>query len=187
MKYLQLTRCNSIRIAFSVTDFSSTQPYDESYGDEADDIAQLANQGNNKARQPAIAPEDSIEDNEVEEHPSDESSFPAQLNITITKADRPGALVIDATARDNEISIENMAYFTDAALADPKTFELEMKRRPVYAGPPFGDLDEELQQYMQDYLAERGINEALAGFVVEYIDYKEHTEYVRWLSSKFLS
>jgi complement component 1 Q subcomponent-binding protein len=78
-----------------------------------------------------------------------------------------------------------MAYFPDAALAEPKTYEAEVKRRPVYGGPPFGDLDEELQLQMQEYLANRGINDALAGFVAEYIDYKEQAEYVRWLTSEF--
>ena len=142
----------------------------------------LANQRGGSRQNPAIAPEDSIEDQDAEDH---SPSLPAQLTVTITKSDRPGALVLDALARGYEISIENMAYFPDAALAEPKTYEAEVKRRPVYGGPPFGDLDEELQLQMQEYLANRGVNDALAGFVAEYIDYKEQAEYVRWLTSKF--
>lgn len=52
----------------------------------------------------------------------------------------------------------------------------------MYLGPPFGNLDEDLQVILERYLDERGINTALALFVPDYVDYKEQREYVTWLN-----
>jgi complement component 1 Q subcomponent-binding protein len=57
-------------------------------------------------------------------------------------------------------------------------------RQHVYAGPPFGNLDSDLQAMLERYLDERGINAQLATFVPDYIDYKEQREYVQWLESE---
>lgn len=112
-----------------------------------------------------------------------EPSFPARVNITIEKAGK-GALQIETIAQDGEIVIENVNYFSKAKLADAATAELDWSKRNLYAGPPFGNLDEELQVLLERYLDERGINTALALWIPEYIDFKEQREYLRWLSSK---
>lgn len=60
----------------------------------------------------------------------------------------------------------------------------ELIREPAesqYSGPPFAQLDEEVQNLMEQYLDERGINAALSLFVPEYIDVKEQREYLGWL------
>jgi complement component 1 Q subcomponent-binding protein len=93
--------------------------------------------------------------------------------------------MIEATAQDGEMIIENVYYFADAAQADPEGAEAEWKRRAVYAGPPFGNLDDELQVLLERYLEERGVDVRMANFVPEYIDFKEQKEYLRWLQSKF--
>jgi len=51
----------------------------------------------------------------------------------------------------------------------------------LYAGPPFQQLDEDVQNLLGAYLDARGINTALALFVPEYIDVKEQKEYMGWL------
>jgi complement component 1 Q subcomponent-binding protein len=53
----------------------------------------------------------------------------------------------------------------------------------MYAGPPFGNLDEDLQVLFERYLDERGINTSLALFVPDYIDFKEQKEYLSWLEN----
>ena len=113
-----------------------------------------------------------------------EPSFPARVNVTIEKAGKPGALQIETIAQDGEIMIENVYYFTDAELADAKTADLDWSRRNLYTGPPFGNLDEDLQLLLEKYLDERGVNTALALWVPEYIDFKEQREYLSWLSSE---
>jgi len=75
-------------------------------------------------------------------------------------------------------------YYKKGELADPQTAELEWSKRHLYAGPPFGNLDEDLQLLLERYLDERGINTALALFVPDYVDFKEQREYLSWLSSK---
>ena len=51
----------------------------------------------------------------------------------------------------------------------------------LYTGPPFGQLDEEVQGMLEQYLDARGINTALALFIPDYIDVKEQKEYLSWL------
>lgn len=82
------------------------------------------------------------------------------------------------------IVIDNVFYHKSAELANAQTAEADWEKRGIYAGPPFGNLDEDLQVLLERYLDERGINTALALFVPDYIDYKEQREYVQWLESK---
>ena len=51
----------------------------------------------------------------------------------------------------------------------------------LYTGPPFQQLDEEVQGMLEQYLDVRGINTALALFIPDYIDVKEQREYLGWL------
>ena len=51
----------------------------------------------------------------------------------------------------------------------------------MYTGPPFQQLDEELQELLRSYLDARGVNTALALFIPDYIDVKEQKEYLGWL------
>lgn len=151
------------------------------------------NTGHTKDGNINVVPEDRVApaDREAlpgEESPSpgnedDEPSFPARVNVMIEKVGK-GTLQIETTAQDGEIVIDNVCYFKDAELADAKTAELDWKRRHLYEGPPFGNLDEELQVLLERYLDERGVNTALALWVPEYIDFKEQREYLNWLSSE---
>lgn len=125
----------------------------------------------------------SMEDNVVDPDPDREPSFPARVNVTIEKSGK-GAIQLETIAQDGEIAIENVYYFKKGELADAKTAEHDWSRRYLYTGPPFGNLDEELQILLERYLDERGINTAMALWVPEYIDFKEQREYLRWLSSK---
>jgi len=111
-----------------------------------------------------------------------EAAVPCQLNIVVEKPGK-GALSIAATAQDGAIMVENMHYYADASLAHGATAELDRQAQGVYPGPPFGSLDEDLQVLMERYLEERGITQALAVFVPDYMDLKEQREYVAWLNN----
>lgn len=154
----------------------------------------IINQGRTKGGNISVAPEDRVapadreeladdESAAGEEDPNVEPSFPARVNVMIEKKGK-GTLQIETTAQDGEIVIDNVYYFGNAELADAKTAELDWKRRNLYEGPPFGNLDEDLQVLLERYLDERGVNTALALWVPEYIDFKEQREYLNWLSSK---
>lgn len=149
------------------------------------------NQGHTKGGNINIASEQRIAPADREELISDESpdpnaepSFPARINVMIEKPGK-GTLQVETTAQDGEIVIDNVYYFQNAELADAQTAELDWKRRNLYEGPPFGNLDEDLQVLLERYLDERGVNTALALWVPEYIDFKEQREYLGWLASTF--
>lgn len=116
-----------------------------------------------------------------------EPNFPARLHVTIEKHGAPGAMQIEAIAQDGMINIENVYYFQKAEFADAKTAEQDWARRLLYSGPPFGNLDQDLQVLLERYLDERGINTALALWVPEYIDLKEQREYQNWLSGQSIN
>ncbi|EXJ60323.1 hypothetical protein A1O7_04475 [Cladophialophora yegresii CBS 114405] len=126
----------------------------------------------------SIAPADRAEGEAEDDQPS--PAYPAQLTITITK---PGnkAIEIRAVAQDGTIEIENLSFFPKESLLDAQSTKDAAEARSLYAGPPVDELDPELQQMLQQYLEERGIDEELASFLPEYMDYKEQKEYVKWL------
>jgi complement component 1 Q subcomponent-binding protein len=57
------------------------------------------------------------------------------------------------------------------------------QRSNQYSGPPFEQLDEELQSYLDEYLSVRGISNQLAILVPDYVDVKEQKEYLGWLKA----
>lgn len=200
-----------IRVTFSIADLSSIDPNeadqyseDRAMMDEEDGSglptdgqsggAQskgTINQGKTKGGNFKVAPEDSVapadrpelmDDESPVTEEDDEPSFPARVNITIEKKGVEGAIQVETVAQDGIINIENVYYFKKADFADAKTAEQDWSRRLMYTGPPFGNLDQDLQVLLERYLDERGINTALALWVPEYIDHKEQKEYQNWLS-----
>jgi len=159
---------SSIRITFSIADLNNLDPeadyQDRAMGDEED------LDGEEKS------------ENDGEGHNEEEPSYPARVNVVVEKAGK-GALAIETVAQDGMIVIENVYYYKDAAHAYAKTVEKVHERQDLYVGPPFNNLDEDLQILLERYLEQRGINTALAIFVPDYIDMKEQREYLRWLSN----
>lgn len=85
--------------------------------------------------------------------------------------------------QDGMVVIDNVYYYNNPEHAHAVTADKVHERQDLYVGPPFGNLDEDLQVLLERYLDERGINTALAIFVPDYIDMKEQKEYVRWLEN----
>jgi complement component 1 Q subcomponent-binding protein len=152
---------------------------DPAMGDEED-----MNTNGGRQDQSKQASEDSISaaDGEEGETEGQEESYPARVNVVIEKPGK-GALAVETVAQDGIIVIDNVYYYPDASYALAKTADKAHERQDMYVGPPFGNLDEDLQVLFEDYLDERGINAALALFVPDYIDMKEQKEYLRWLSN----
>ena len=134
---------------------------------------------------PADRPE--LDDEEMDSDAEDEytpTSFPASLKVRVTRPSRPGAVVIDAVADSGQILIENVHHYSDVSLTETAVSDAG-KKEGLYAGPMFGNLDEDLQILIERFLEERGIDVRMANFIPEYIDFKEQKEYLRWLQSKF--
>ncbi|KAL0259850.1 Mitochondrial acidic protein mam33 [Diplodia seriata] len=193
----------NISVTFSISDISESSPEDEmddpALFDEDADIDGQSGGANTKGsvaqgRTPGgnlkVAPEDKVSpadrsELEGEEYAEEDqpSSFPARAVITITKDGQKGALSIEAIAQDSAFQINNVHYFPEAEQAEPKTAEKDWARRNTYPGPLFGQLDEDLQLLLEEFLEERGIDTRMALFIPDYIDYKEQREYLKWLEN----
>ncbi|PWY92654.1 matrix protein [Aspergillus heteromorphus CBS 117.55] len=154
-----------IRLTFTVADLQNLSEQEE-FGDEALDELD----GDRNGSRDAAAEEDM------------EPSFPARVNITIEKPGN-GALLIQTVAQDGLFQVEEASFFSKPDLAHAQTAEKDWARQSLYSGPPFENLDEELQSFLERYLEERGINAELANMIPDYIQVKEQKEYVRWIES----
>ncbi|KAJ6087430.1 hypothetical protein N7467_006344 [Penicillium canescens] len=155
----------TIRVSFTVADIQNISEQDEfddaALSDELD--FQNQNQGAEELEQP-------------------EPSFPARVNVTIEKASN-GALLIQTVVQDGVFQIEEVSHFAKAELAQAQTAEKDWARQSLYAGPPFENLDEDLQGLWERYLEERGLNAEFANMIPDYISVKEQKEYLRWLDA----
>jgi complement component 1 Q subcomponent-binding protein len=177
-------------VTFTVADLSSlseTPEFDDALNDEPDfgEHNHSVNQSRPAKGGVAVHPEDSVApaDREFDDEEEPAASFPARVNVTIEKPGS-GALLVQTVAQDSHFEIEEVSYFSKPELANAQTAEKDWARQSLYAGPPFLNLDEELQNYFEQYLEERGINAELANAIPDYIQVKEQKEYVRWLESK---
>ena len=171
----------------------------EEEGDEFDGDSALAdedfeepkrtiNQSGARGGKVDVVAEDSIapadREGDVDEDASDAStSYPLNLLITINK---PGdqALVIRAVARDGTIATEQINYYPKSSLIDPASGPEAVEAGSLYSGPPFENLDTDLQLMFESYLEERGVNAEMANVLPYFVEWKEQREYVDWLSSK---
>ncbi|KAK2609144.1 Mitochondrial acidic protein mam33 [Conoideocrella luteorostrata] len=170
-----------ITVSFSIADITNYDPYTEDAALEDEEFDESV-QSSGKQQNANSHPEENID--EMDEELDDEAAAPINLSIVVEKPGKTaGALNIDATAQDGNIVVENMFFYEDAKVAKIESPESAQKRADVYPGPPFGSLDEDLQVLMERFLEERGITQALAVFVPDYVDVKEQKEYLRWLSN----
>lgn len=166
-------RAYRITVSFSIADIANM----ENSMSEEDDYALGDEEVDGQGRS---SQEGGEEDGEA--GAGGDSAMSMNLNIVIEKPGK-GCINLDAVAQDSAIIVENMSYYQDPAIAHSSSPEAVHKSRDVYPGPPFGTLDEDLQLLMEQYLEERGINNALAVFVPDYMDYKEQREYLQWLNN----
>ena len=151
------------------------------------------NQSGAKGNNIPVAPEDSVApadraETEAESAAGDVDmtpSFPSHLDVRVSKAGK-GALQFNVIAQNGMVEIDEVFYFPDVELAESDSAEKLSKRNRLYSGPPYNNLDQDLQQMLERYLDERGINVQLATFVPDYIDFKEQREYLKWLESMFI-
>ncbi|KAF4970292.1 hypothetical protein FZEAL_10077 [Fusarium zealandicum] len=174
-----------ITVSFSIADITNYDPYSEDNTLEEEGLEDDAVQAGNSQRSASTSGRSNEEtDEELEEELDEEPAAPINLSIVVEKPGKTsGALNIDATAQDGNIVVENLFYYDEAKVAKVESPEAAQKRADVYPGPPFGSLDDDLQVLMERFLEERGITQALAVFVPDYVDVKEQREYTRWLGN----
>lgn len=109
-----------------------------------------------------------------EETEGEENVLPAYItsSLVVTKSGSNKAVLVDMAAQPDGFEVTNVAIF-DKSLADAEGAEGDWKRRSMYMGPQFDTLDAAVQDAFQSYLGERGVDEALANFIVSYSEFKE--------------
>lgn len=170
-------------MTFSIADLNNIDP-EADYEDRAlgDEDIDGDNNSEGSSKNFKVAPEDSTEEGVEGSDGQDAESFPARVNVVIEKPGK-GALSVETVAQDGMIVIDNVYFYPNAEHAHAKSADAEYGRQSLYVGPPFGNLDPDLQVMFERYLDERGINTALALFVPDYIDMKEQNEYMSWLNN----
>ncbi|KAI2467370.1 mitochondrial glycoprotein [Annulohypoxylon bovei var. microspora] len=163
----------TVTVTFSISDLTNYENDDVYNEDSLNEDELDAPEGERSSR----AESDELVEEEENEH---EAPVPCRLNVVVEKPGK-GALNIEALAQDGQVMVENFYYFKDSKLAHGETAETAHAAQDVYPGPPFGTLDEDLQLLMERYLEERGVTQALAVFVPDYMDIKEQREYQNWL------
>ncbi|KAG0274910.1 Mitochondrial acidic protein mam33 [Linnemannia exigua] len=159
-----------IKIVFSVSDINSAD--DEEELDLEDDLEDNGNQGKESLSASG--------DDEEEGDDLDSLTFPVRCLITISKPNA-GSISIDAIAQDGAFIVESISNIKDSALATSSTAEADWEKRGLYSGPPFAELDENLQVEFEKFLEERQIDGDLANFVPNYVFHKDQVEYTHWL------
>ncbi|CAI4064621.1 hypothetical protein SKDZ_09G0960 [Saccharomyces kudriavzevii ZP591] len=145
------------------------------------DVAQIANLPyNNAIDENAEANEDGINEDDFD---ALSDNF-ANVNVVISKE----SATEPAISFELLMNLQEGSFYVDSATPYPsvdaaldQSAEAEITRELVYHGPPFSNLDEELQESLEAYLESRGVNEELASFISAYSEFKENSEYISWL------
>ncbi|KAJ2388221.1 Mitochondrial acidic protein mam33, partial [Coemansia sp. RSA 2559] len=103
----------------------------------------------------------------------------------------PGAPVLhmELESEEGDIGIDRMKFISDEETAVANTLEKDWQRKQVYCGPIFGQLSDDLKENVDAFLAERNIDTALTLFMLDFIEYREQSEYLQWLRNfkKFIN
>ncbi|KAF9580725.1 hypothetical protein BGW38_002505, partial [Lunasporangiospora selenospora] len=155
-----------IKIVFSVSDINSADETDLDMDEDLED-GEEGQQGSNQSL--SASGEDQSEE---EEDDLVSLTFPVRCLITISKPGA-GSISVDAIAQDGTFIVESISNIADSKLANSSSAEADWEKRGLYSGPPFAELDEELQVKFEKYLEDRQINSDLANF--------DQVEYTHWL------
>lgn len=120
---------------------------------------------------------DSSFDEEGDEEEEDFQADTVFFTVDISK-DGADTLTFDCVTNGTDIDIK--AVLLEGA---------ELEDTSAYTGPPdYSVLDDALHESFQRYLEARGVNEALAAYIVDFTQDKEQREYMGWLGKidKFL-
>lgn len=146
------------------------------------DVAQVANLPYDNALAETAAQEG--ENANEDDYDSLSDNF-ANVNVIVVKnADQSSiSLELLMNLQEGSFYVDSVTPFKTAQEALDQSADAEVKRELVYHGPPFSNLDEELQESLEVYLESRGVTEELASFIGAYSEFKENQEYVQWLGN----
>lgn len=159
----------TVRVSFDVAQVANL-PYDASVVDNL----------NQEASEEALGQQQEAEE---EDFDSLADNF-ANVNVVVSKDDNSAlSFELLMNLQEGSFYVDSVTPFKSIDQALNESADAELNRELVYHGPPFSNLDEELQESLEVYLESRGINEELASFIGAYSEFKENNEYVDWLES----
>ena len=140
------------------------------------DVAQVANLPFNEDLSEAA------EDNEGLDDLAD--NF-ANVNVVVSKDSDGSSVCLELlmNMQEGTFFVDSVTPFASKDAALSESADAQLHRELVYHGPPFSNLDEELQESIEVYLESRGVTEELASFISTYSEYKENNEYIQWLEN----
>lgn len=89
------------------------------------------------------------------------------------------ALVCALDVEDSELVLDSIMHVSDYGKYHKLTSDEQSK---LYGGPEISELDQEVVGNFVGYLEERGINDDIAKYVLDYSVFREQQEYESWLS-----
>ncbi|EDO14987.1 hypothetical protein Kpol_387p13 [Vanderwaltozyma polyspora DSM 70294] len=109
----------------------------------------------------------------------------ANVNVVITNNSNKKTVSFELLMNlaEGSFYIDSVTPYENEQKALDESAEAEVSRELVYHGPPFSNLDEELQESLELYLESRGITSELSSFITSYSEFKENHEYVNWLDN----
>lgn len=146
------------------------------------DVAQIANLPYDSALAETNA-QSTEEGATEEEYDSLEESF-ANVSVVVVKDTENTAVTFELlmNMQDSSFFVDSVTPYDDAQLALSDAADAQVTKDLSYHGPPFSNLDESLQDSLESYLENRGINEDLSSFISNYSEFKENNEYINWLN-----
>ncbi|ORX90680.1 mitochondrial glyco protein [Basidiobolus meristosporus CBS 931.73] len=99
--------------------------------------------------------------------------------LVYNDVDAPDSTTLPNRNEDGEFQIQHIIYHPEADIAKRN----DLTGFKGYLGPDVQMLDDDLKALINQYLEERDIDEVLALFIPNYIEYKDHKEYRKWLGS----
>ncbi|QLG73252.1 hypothetical protein HG535_0E03360 [Zygotorulaspora mrakii] len=147
------------------------------------DVAQVANLPYDSAVTETATSADGEAVNE-DDYDSLSDNF-ANVNSVVVRHSDNSAVSFELlmNLQEGSFYIDSVTPFESAEKALSESAEAEVQRELVYHGPPFSNLDEELQEALESYLSSRGVNEELSSFIAAFSEFKENDEYIKWLKS----
>ncbi|KAI3685062.1 hypothetical protein L6452_34295 [Arctium lappa] len=112
-------------------------------------------------------------------------SAPATKDVTDNNPELFISMVVDIFKDEESGILEFVCNVWPDSVEIEKVFMRDqdgMTGKP-YLGPPFNDLDDELQTSLYDFLEMRGINDELAVYLHKCMQHKSKNEYIRWMGS----
>ncbi|KAL3230999.1 Mitochondrial acidic protein MAM33 [Nakaseomyces bracarensis] len=142
------------------------------------DVAQVSNLPYDASLAEAAATEEAINEDDYD---ALSDNF-ANVTVVVSKEGTSTlSFELLMNIQEGSFYVDSITPFESEELALSESADAEAKRDAIYHGPPFSNLDEQLQESLEVYLESRGINEDLAGFIGTYSEFKENNEYVDWL------